>query len=79
MPLIRAAGPGADSMFAVGIPVFFGLIGSAVLGIFIIPLLFIVFEHMREWSRRLGGRKGDGEGSGHVTEAGAKETPPESA
>ncbi len=51
VPLIIAEGPGADSMFAVGIPVFSGMIGSAVIGVFLIPLLFVVFEHMRDWTR----------------------------
>lgn len=68
VPLIMATGPGADSMYAVGIPVFFGMIGSAVLGIFIIPLLFIVFEHMREWTRRFG-KKDGGAGPGGSGEA----------
>jgi len=52
VPLVTASGPGADSMFAVGVPVFAGMIGSAVIGVILIPLLFIVFEHMRSWTRR---------------------------
>ncbi|MBK5933670.1 hydrophobe/amphiphile efflux-1 (HAE1) family protein [Rhodovulum imhoffii] len=51
VPLVTASGPGADSMFAVGVPVFAGMIGSAVIGVILIPLLFIVFEHMRDWTR----------------------------
>lgn len=78
VPLILAEGPGADSMYAVGIPVFFGMIGSAVLGIFIIPLLFIVFEHMREWTRRFG-KKDGGEGSDRPGAGDRKEAPHESA
>lgn len=78
VPLILAEGPGADSMYAVGIPVFFGMIGSAVLGIFIIPLLFIVFEHMREWTRRFG-KKDGGEGSDRPGAGDHKEAPHESA
>jgi HAE1 family hydrophobic/amphiphilic exporter-1 len=78
VPLISAKGPGADSMYAVGIPVFFGMIGSAVLGIFVIPLLFIVFEQMREWTRRLG-NKGGGDASGQPGAGDKKEAPHESA
>ncbi len=51
VPLVVAKGPGADSMFAVGVPVFAGMIGSAVIGVILIPLLFIIFEHMRDWTR----------------------------
>ncbi|MCT8265804.1 MULTISPECIES: efflux RND transporter permease subunit [Afifella] len=48
VPLVRATGPGAGSMHAVGIPVFAGMIGAATIGIFLIPLLFGVFQWMRE-------------------------------
>jgi len=48
VPLVRATGPGAGSMQAVGIPVFAGMIGAATIGIFLIPLLFGVFQWMRE-------------------------------
>ncbi len=51
VPLVRAHGPGADSMFAVGVPVFAGMIGSAIIGVLMIPMLFVVFEHMRDWTR----------------------------
>ncbi|WP_026380845.1 efflux RND transporter permease subunit [Afifella pfennigii] len=48
IPLVRASGPGAGSMQAVGIPVFAGMIAAATIGIFLIPLLFGVFQWMRE-------------------------------
>lgn len=51
IPLVTATGPGADSMFAIGIPVFAGMIGASILGIFLIPMLFVIFEQMRNWTR----------------------------
>ncbi len=48
LPLVRATGPGADSMYAVGLPVLAGMIAASVIGIFIIPMLYVVFQRMRE-------------------------------
>ncbi len=35
-------------MFAVGLPVLAGMIGAAVLGIFLIPMLYVVFQRLVE-------------------------------
>jgi HAE1 family hydrophobic/amphiphilic exporter-1 len=36
--------------------VFSGMIGASAIGIFLIPMLYVVFQTMREWSkRRFGG------------------------
>jgi hydrophobe/amphiphile efflux-1 (HAE1) family protein len=48
VPLVIATGPGADSRRAVGTPVFAGMLASALLGIFLIPMLYVVFQWMRE-------------------------------
>ncbi|HEX2840500.1 multidrug efflux RND transporter permease subunit [Hyphomicrobium sp.] len=48
IPLVIATGPGADSMIAVGIPVLAGMLFASVFGIFIIPMLYVVFQRMRE-------------------------------
>jgi HAE1 family hydrophobic/amphiphilic exporter-1 len=48
VPLVRATGPGADSMYAVGLPVLAGMIAATVLGIFLIPMLYVTFQRMRE-------------------------------
>lgn len=56
IPLVRAQGPGADSMFAVGLPVLAGMIAASLLGIFLIPMLYVVFQSLREgrlWKRRM--------------------------
>jgi HAE1 family hydrophobic/amphiphilic exporter-1 len=34
----------------VGSPVFGGMIAAAVLGIFVIPMLYVVLQRMREWT-----------------------------
>jgi HAE1 family hydrophobic/amphiphilic exporter-1 len=44
-------GAGAATRHAVGTPVFGGMIAASVFGIFVIPLLYITAEHLRDWSR----------------------------
>lgn len=39
---------GADSMIAVGIPVLAGMVFASVFGIFLIPMLYVVFQRLRE-------------------------------
>ncbi len=48
LPLVIAAGAGAASRRAVGTPVFGGMIAAAVFGIFVIPMLYVVFQRLRE-------------------------------
>jgi HAE1 family hydrophobic/amphiphilic exporter-1 len=48
LPLVIAEGAGAASRRAVGTPVFAGMIAAAVVGMFIIPMLFVVFQFLRE-------------------------------
>jgi HAE1 family hydrophobic/amphiphilic exporter-1 len=50
-PLVIAKGAGAATRHAVGTPVFGGMIAAAVFGIFLIPLLFVTAERLREWRR----------------------------
>jgi hydrophobe/amphiphile efflux-1 (HAE1) family protein len=47
VPLIIAEGAAALSRQAVGLPVFGGMIAAAVFGIFMIPMLYVVFETLR--------------------------------
>ncbi|MEZ5910379.1 MAG: multidrug efflux RND transporter permease subunit [Hyphomicrobiaceae bacterium] len=53
IPLVRATGPGADSMYAVGLPVLAGMIAASSIGVFLIPMLYVVFQGIREgrWRR----------------------------
>ncbi|HEY7247533.1 MAG TPA: multidrug efflux RND transporter permease subunit [Xanthobacteraceae bacterium] len=46
-PLVVATGAGAITRHAVGTPVFGGMIAASVLGIFVIPLLYITAERLR--------------------------------
>ncbi|HEY4861604.1 MAG TPA: multidrug efflux RND transporter permease subunit [Xanthobacteraceae bacterium] len=49
-PLVVAQGAGAITRHAVGTPVFGGMIAASVFGIFVIPLLYITAERLRERS-----------------------------
>lgn len=53
VPLVHATGPGAESMYAVGLPVLAGMVAASFVGIFVIPMLYVVFQTVREWSSRL--------------------------
>jgi HAE1 family hydrophobic/amphiphilic exporter-1 len=48
VPLVIATGAGALSRRAVGTPVFGGMVAAAVFGIFVIPMLYVVFQRLRE-------------------------------
>jgi HAE1 family hydrophobic/amphiphilic exporter-1 len=50
-PLVIAQGAGAATRHAVGTPVFGGMIAASVFGIFLIPLLYITAELLRNWRR----------------------------
>jgi HAE1 family hydrophobic/amphiphilic exporter-1 len=52
LPLVVAKGAGALSRRAVGTPVFGGMIAAALFGIFIIPMLYVVFQWLRERTAR---------------------------
>src|SRR5947209_798368 len=47
-PLVIATGAGALSRRAVGTPVFGGMIAAALVGIFVIPMLYVTFQRLRE-------------------------------
>jgi len=48
LPLITADGAAAISRRAVGTPVFAGMIAASTIGIFLIPMLYVVFQSGRE-------------------------------
>jgi HAE1 family hydrophobic/amphiphilic exporter-1 len=48
LPLVIAEGAGAASRRAVGTGVFGGMIAATVLGVFFIPMLYVVFQWLRE-------------------------------
>ena len=56
LPLVIAEGAARISRRDVGTSVFAGMIAATTIGIFLIPMLYVVFQHMREWGhRRLAG------------------------
>ena len=57
VPLVLAEGAGMLSRRAVGTTVFGGMIGASVLGIFLIPLLYVTFQWAREKVHGIGGEK----------------------
>jgi HAE1 family hydrophobic/amphiphilic exporter-1 len=48
LPLVIAAGAGATSRRAVGTPVFGGMLAASIFGIFVVPMLYVVFQWLRE-------------------------------
>jgi HAE1 family hydrophobic/amphiphilic exporter-1 len=54
IPLITASGAGEASQRGVGTAVFGGMLAASVLGIFLIPMLYVVFQRGREWFHGLG-------------------------
>jgi HAE1 family hydrophobic/amphiphilic exporter-1 len=48
VPLVTASGAGALSRRAVGTPVFGGMLAASLVGIFLIPMLYVVFQWLRE-------------------------------
>ncbi len=55
VPLVWAHGASEVARHNVSTPVFAGMIGASTIGIFLIPMLYVVFQTMREWvGRKLG-------------------------
>ena len=48
LPLVVATGAAQITRRSLGTPVFAGMIAASGIGIFVIPLLFVVFENLRE-------------------------------
>mgnify|MGYP002654808304 CR=1 FL=1 len=55
IPLVIAEGAGMMSRRGVGTAVFGGMLAAAILGIFLIPLLYVVFQWTREKVKGMGG------------------------
>ena len=52
VPLVTASGAAAASRHSVGTPVFAGMILASTVGIFVIPMLYVLFQGMRERTHR---------------------------
>jgi HAE1 family hydrophobic/amphiphilic exporter-1 len=51
-PLVLATGAGAASRVAVGITVFGGMLAATVFGVVFIPVLYVVFQNLREKAKQ---------------------------
>jgi multidrug efflux pump subunit AcrB len=49
-PLVVASGAAEISRHSVGSPVFFGMIAASGIGLFVIPMLYVTFQTIRERS-----------------------------
>jgi HAE1 family hydrophobic/amphiphilic exporter-1 len=49
-------------MYAVGLPVLGGMLAASIIGVFMIPMLYVVFQGLREWTSRGGRGRKDGDG-----------------
>jgi hydrophobe/amphiphile efflux-1 (HAE1) family protein len=56
VPLVWASGAAMLARRAVSTPVFAGMIAASTIGIFLIPMLYVVFQRMREATHRKFGR-----------------------
>jgi multidrug efflux pump subunit AcrB len=65
IPLVVATGAGMLSRRGVGTAVAGGMLASAVVGIFLIPALYVVFQWLRERGAALTGRGGAPAAPGH--------------
>ena len=57
VPLVTAHGAAMLSRRAVGTPVFAGMIAATSIGIFLIPMLYVTFQSMREGTKRRRARR----------------------
>jgi hydrophobe/amphiphile efflux-1 (HAE1) family protein len=65
-PLVIATGAAQISRRAVGTAVFAGMIAASSIGIFLVPMLYVVFQHMRERTKaRFRRGRGAGPGEAH--------------
>jgi len=51
-PLVHAEGVAQMNRRSVGTSVFYGMIGATLIGIFLIPMLYVTFQTLREWGKR---------------------------
>ncbi|MEM1163919.1 MAG: efflux RND transporter permease subunit, partial [Pseudomonadota bacterium] len=49
VPLLAASGAGAASQKAIGVAVFGGMLAATVIGVIIVPVLYVVLQYVREY------------------------------
>jgi HAE1 family hydrophobic/amphiphilic exporter-1 len=67
IPLVVATGAGARSRVSLGTAVFGGMLIYTILGVFFIPLLYVVVEQV--WAKLFGGKEASGEPAAAPAEA----------
>ena len=48
LPMVVATGAGANSRIAIGVPVFYGMLIGTMVGLIIIPMLYVLFQTLTE-------------------------------
>jgi HAE1 family hydrophobic/amphiphilic exporter-1 len=51
VPLLVASGAGAASQKAIGVAVFGGMLAATVIGVVIVPILYVLLQQAREWAK----------------------------
>ena len=51
-PLVWAEGASESARRSVSTPVFFGMLAASTVGIFLIPMLYVIFQSLREKTAR---------------------------
>jgi HAE1 family hydrophobic/amphiphilic exporter-1 len=69
VPLVIASGAGSISRRSVGTPVFGGMLAAALLGIFLIPMLYVVFQWLREKAKPAAARRAEQPGAAEAPSA----------
>ncbi len=72
VPLVWAEGAAQVARRTVSTPVFAGMIAASTIGIFLIPMLYVTFQHMREWTHRRFGRSHGRAAGRHATSEAAE-------
>lgn len=54
VPLLLASGAGAASQQAIGVAVFGGMLAATVIGVIIVPVLYLILQNAREWVKGTG-------------------------
>ena len=54
MPLLVASGAGAEARKVMGMTVFSGMLAATLIGVFIVPALYVFIEKLANWRRKPG-------------------------
>lgn len=57
VPLVVASGAGAASQSAIGIAVFGGMLAATVIGVIVVPVLYVLLQGLREWLKSFGSKE----------------------